>query len=94
MRTASLLIPIGFTLILVGCGNMDRATLQDKIQADANRQAGRIVVASVHCRSDQTMPDETDMCIVVPANGSNPIGLLIPVHGNSYRILQPPSQLR
>ena len=94
MRRVSLLIFLGLTVILVGCGNMDRATLQDRIQSDANKQAGRFAVASVHCKSDHSIPEETDMCIVVPADGGNLIGLLVKVDGNSYSILQRPTLLK
>jgi hypothetical protein len=93
MKRQFLFASFALTLVLVGCGNMNRASLQDKIQSDANKRAGRYVVASVHCKSDHSVPDESDMCIVQPAYG-NPIGLLVHIDGNGYRILQPPTQLK
>jgi hypothetical protein len=94
MRGIAILTSLGLTLILTGCRNMDTATLQDQIQRDANARAGHYAVAAVHCRGDHTIPEETDMCVVVPADGGNPIGLLVHVDGSSYRILEPPAQLR
>ena len=94
MKRSLVLASVGLPLILVGCGNMDRASLQDRIQSDTNKRLGRFAVVSVHCKSNHSIPDASDMCILEPADGGNLIGLLVHVDGNHYRILRAPVILR